>query len=350
MPVTPETLQLVAAARQAVADITDNVTRTLATAWVTAWDQLALDLLLALDDLIATTTEGGGWPTRARIDRAARLQQALDAVAKALDELTQTVRAQAAAAAHSTASAGATTQAGIIASQLPPAGSRAVVLSQLTRWSERDLAAIVDRATQQITALTKPLTAEATAAMKRELVRGVAVGEHPHEAARRMLQRLEGEFNGGLVRAFNIARTEMLDAHRQAARMAQAANADVLNGWVWMASLGRNSCAACWAMHGTEHPASEPGPQGHQQCRCSRTPLVKPWKDLGINVPEPPSVIPDAEQAFRAMSREDQLRVMGPGRLAAYERGDAAWADLATRRDNPGWRPSYVPTPVGQLT
>ncbi|MGI5155814.1 phage minor head protein [Microbispora sp. CA-102843] len=349
MAITQETLQLVAAARQAVDDIADNATRTLAGAWVTAWDQLALDLVLALDELVATT-EGGQWPTRARIERAARLQHALDAVAKALDELTQAVRSQATTAAHSAAQSGASTQAGIIASQLPPTGSRAVVLSQLTRWSERDLAAIVARTTQQITALTRPLTAEATAAMRRELVRGVAVGSHPHEAARRMLQRLEGEFNGGLVRAINIARTEMLDAHRQAAQMAQAANAEVLNGWVWSASLTRNSCAACWAMHGTEHPASEPGPQGHQQCRCSRTPLVKPWRELGINIPEPPSAIPDAEQTFRAMPREDQLRVMGPGRLAAYERGDVAWADLATRRENPGWRPSFVPTPVGQLT
>lgn len=349
MPVTAETLRLVAAARQAVDDILDGTTRTLAGAWVTAWDQLALDLLLALDDLIATIG-GGDWPSRSRIDRAARLQQALDTAARALDELTATVRTHVTNGAQGAASAGITSQAGIIASQMPPTASRAVLLTQLTRWSERDLAAIVARTTEQINAVTKPLTAEATDAMRRELVRGVAVGAHPHDAARRMLARLEGEFNGGLTRAVVIARTEMLDAHRQAARAAQDANAEVLAGWIWMASLSRNSCPACWAMHGTEHPLSEPGPQGHQQCRCSRAPQAKTWRALGINAPEPPSVIPDAEQTFRALPREDQLRVMGPARLAAYERGGVAWNDLAVRRDNPDWRPSYVPTPVRQLT
>jgi hypothetical protein len=347
--VTAETLQLIAAARQAVADIADTTIRTLASAWVTAWDQLALDLLLALDDLIATTT-GGQWPTRARIARAGRLQDALEQVAKALDQLTESVRTQAAAAARGAATTGIQAQAGIIASQLPPSTGRAALLTQLTRWSERDLAAIIARTTEQITATTKPLTAEATAAMRRELVRGVAIGAHPHDAARRMVTRLEGMFNGGLHRAVVIARTEMLDAHREAARAAQDANASVLNGWIWVASLTRNSCAACWSKHGTEHPLSEPGPEGHQQCRCSRTPAVKSWRDLGIRAPEPASVLPDAERTFRALPRAERLQVLGPGRLAAYERGDTAWADLATRRDNPGWRPSYVPTPVRQLT
>ncbi len=347
MPVTAETLALVAAARAALDGISDGAARALTAAWVTAWDRLALDLVLALDEVLAATK--GGWPSRAAIDRAARLQAALDAAARALDELTATAREQATSGARRAAEEGAATQPHLIATQLPYGAARAVTLSRLTRWSERDLAAIVARTTGRITAYTRPLSAEADAAMRRELVRGVAVGDHPNEAARRMLARLEGVFNGGLTRAVTIARTEMLDAHREAARASQAAHGDVLSGWIWVASLTRGSCAACWAMHGTEHPLSEPGPMGHPRCRCSRTPAVKPWKELGFDVPEPPGVVPDAEQAFRALPRADQVHIMGPARLAAWERGDVAWRDLATRRDNPDWRPSYVPTPVRQL-
>lgn len=348
MPVTAETLALVAAARAALDGVADGVARALTAAWVTAWDRLALDLVLALDEVLAATG-GGGWPSRAQIVRAARLQAALEATARALDELTATARAQATAAARRAAEEGAATQAHLIATQLPYGAAQAVTLSRLARWSERDLAAIVARTAERITATSRPLSADADAAMRRELVRGVAVGAHPNEAARRMLTRLEGAFNGGLTRAVTIARTEMLDAHRQAAQASQAVHGEVLSGWVWVASLTRTSCGACWAMHGTEHPSSEPGPLGHPRCRCSRTPVVKPWQELGINVPEPPSVIPDAQATFRELPRADQVHILGRGRLAAWERGDVAWRDLATRRDNPDWRPSYVPTPVRQL-
>ena len=349
MPVTDETLRLVAAARAAVDDVLDGTTRTLAGAWVTAWDNLALDLLFALDDLIATLGTDA-WPTRSRIERAARLQQALQVAAKALDDLTATARAQAATGAQSVAQTGINSQAAIIASQMPPTVSRSVLLAQLTRWSERDLAAIVARTAEQITVLSKPLTEDAVAAMRRELVRGVAVGAHPNEAARRMLTQLEGTFNGGLTRAVTIARTEMLDAHRAAAQAGQDANAGVLSGWIWSSAMTRTTCAACWAMHGTRHPLEQPGPEGHPRCRCSRTPGVKTWRELGINTPEPPSVIPDAEATFRALPRADQLAIMGPGRLAALDRGQISWTGLAQRRTNADWRPSYVPTPVGQLT
>ncbi|MDF5758602.1 phage minor head protein [Spongiactinospora sp. TRM90649] len=349
MPVTADTLALVAAARAAVDDILDATTRTLTGAWVTAWDGLALDLLLALDELLATLA-GGGWPSRARIARAARLQEALEAAARALEELTARVRSETATGARGAVQTGLSAQPGIIASQMPPGLNRAALLSQLTRWSERDLAAIVARTTERITSLTRPLSADAEAAMRRELVRGVAVGANPVDAARAMLARLEGAFNGGLTRAVTIARTEMLDAHRQAAQAGQDANASVLSGWIWSAAMARTTCPACWAMHGTVHRLEEPGPQGHPQCRCARTPAVRPWRELGIDMDDPPSVIPDAQATFRSMSRDDQLAVMGPGRLATLDRGDIAWADLAQRRDNPDWRPSYVPTPVGQLT
>jgi SPP1 gp7 family putative phage head morphogenesis protein len=164
-----------------------------------------------------------------------------------------------------------------------------------------------------------------------------------------MVRQVEGQFNGGLTRALTIARTETLDAYRQAAAAVQDASRDVLEGWVWLAQLDGRGCPACWAMHGTVHPLDEPGPLGHPNCRCSRAPKTQSWRDLGFDMDEPEDQIPDAEQVFQALPRAVQVRIMGPARLGLLDRGEVSWPDLARRKDNPGWRPSWMPVPVQDL-
>lgn len=346
MAVTRETLSLIDELNTAVHALIDDATRDLTAAWAHAWDQLGPRFTTAIDSVLADSPDA--WPARRQIQRHPGLQAALSASTRALDGLATLTATKATGAAHGAAQAGYEAQAGIIASQMPP--NRPVTEAGPVGFAARALAAIIARVTQRITALTRPLGPEADQAMRRELVRGIQLGLNPREIARRIMQALEGAFNGGLTRALVISRTEIMDAYRSAAAAAQNAQRDVVNGWIWIAQLDpRRTCSTCWIMHGTEHPLSEPGPQGHPQCRCSRAPAVLSWSDLGFDIPEPPSLIPDAQARFRSLSREDQLQIMGPGRLAAWERGDVAWSDLARLRDNPGWRPSYVPTPVRDL-
>lgn len=70
---------------------------------------------------------------------------------------------------------------------------------------------------------------------------------------------------------------------------------------------------------------------------------------MGINLPEPPPVGGTARDVFSRLSRADQLAVMGPARLELLDSGRIDWADLAMRRSNPNWRPSYTPRPVSVL-
>lgn len=346
MAFTRETLRLVEQVRATLAQLLDGLVRRLTRAWVRAWDQLADDFTAALDDLLAGQDR---WPSRVQIHRASRLQAAVDAAGRVLDQLMNLVRSETAAAAREAVEAAGRAQPEIIASQLPPGLARDRMLARLHRFSQRSLAAIITRTGERITALTRPLSQEATSAMRRELIRGVALGDNPREAARRMVRRTEGVFNGGLTRAMTIARTEMIDAHRAAAAAGQQASAEVLRGWRWLAALDTRSCPACWAMHGTVHPLTEPGPLGHPQCRCSRAPLTRSWRDLGFDLDEPDDAVPDAQAVFNALPAADQLRIMGPARLTALKGGHIAWADLAGRHENPGWRPSYTTVPLKDL-
>jgi hypothetical protein len=150
------------------------------------------------------------------------------------------------------------------------------------RPRDRSFDVIVQRATEQITARLRPLAPAADAAVRRELIRGVAVGSNPRATAARMVERAGGQFDGGLTRALVISRTETLDAHRAAAKASQDEQAEVLAGWIWLCHLSPRTCPSCLAKHGTFHELDEPGPEDHPQGRCSRMPKVKSWAELGF--------------------------------------------------------------------
>jgi SPP1 gp7 family putative phage head morphogenesis protein len=345
MAIRRQTLRLSNELRIVVQEIADAATRTLVEAWVRAWTQIEREWADAIEDLVSTGD--GNWPTRAQIDRASRAQRALRIATREVMGLAEMSGVTVMAAAEEAVGVAAEWQARLIASQMPRrAGNTAELAVRFDRVSQDALGAIVERTTEKITAFTKPLPQVATEEMKRALVRGVAVGHNPRLAARQMLARAEGAFNGGLTRALTIARTEILDAHRSGAAAAQWANEDVLAGWVWTAQLDKRTCPSCWAQHGNLHQLDETGPNDHQQGRCARVPKAKSWRELGFDVDEPADLIPDARQVFDALPEADQLAVMGTVRAQALRSGSMSWEDLTMRRTTSGWRDSYVPTPV----
>jgi SPP1 gp7 family putative phage head morphogenesis protein len=337
MPVTARTLRLQQALARELAAITDAQVRDLVSAWADAWDEVAPDLQAALAEVVAA----GGKVSRAQMLRAERLRAVLGVIATNLTELATHAGVRLTGDVATVVAQAGAAQAAIVDTQLP-AGSKLVNLQAWSRVDEDTVAAIVKRTTEQITSLTRPLAPEAYQAVRRELIRGVAAGSNPRAVAARMVQRAEGRFNGGLARATMIARTEMLDVHRAAAALGQEQHAEVLAGWVWNTHLDARTCPACIAMAGREFPIEEPGPLGHQNCRCARTPVVRSWADLGFgDLKEPESVLPDAEAWFAGLSEGEQKRILGAGRYEAWRRGDFPISAWAERRSTSGWRDSY---------
>lgn len=347
MAINSATLAVVAWMRQQIRSLTDAEVARLTAAWVEAWDELAPEFSAALTDLLSTA-EGTRVPA-SMVARSRRVQDALthaEAVLVELSRHTDSILVDDLARVILDAAEG---HVQVLQSQLPTADIRAV---DFTRTDPQAMAAIVDRSTQQITSRTLPIPAEQAQVMRQSLIRGIFLGEHPDAVARRILRRTEWGFNGGLARAARIARTEMLDAHREAARRNAVANRDILTGWVWQATLDTDTCISCLANHGREYPVEEFGPIDHPNGRCARVDKVKSMSDLlGLDLDEPDDAIPDAQAWFDALPRADQLAIMGsPKRLDLYLNGDVAWGDLTVRKTNPDWRDSMIPTPVPQLT
>ncbi len=350
MAVTRGTLRLLDGMRISMGEPVDATSERILLAWATAWNEIAAEWDAAIADLIASSDDGE-WPSRRQISRAKRAQKALQVTRTALFNLAEDLPVTVTQALPAMTKDAADWSRRLAASQYPPvAGDAAQVIGTFGRLDTRALSAIVTRTTEQVTTLSQPLTEQMTRAMRSALIRGVAVGDNPRTVAADMLRRLEGVFNGGRNRALVIARTEMLSAYREANRVGEDSMKDVLQGWTWCCALDRRTCVSCLAKHGTEHKLSEPGPDDHQQGRCARLSLTKSWKDLGYAVPEPKSILPNSRTWFDAQPRDDQLLIMGKTRLNLLDSGKVSWDDLTTKRTTPGWRDSWAPTPLKDLT
>lgn len=342
MAINENTLHEIATLRVTIDRHVNEATARQITAWAAAWAELQATWQDTMDELTAQARDGR-WPARRTVLRSEKVRQALadtrDALERLIGESGATITGELPTMVRATINGGRR----VIETQLPPGHGLT-----LADPDTAALDAIVRRTATDITALHRPLPAQVERSMRATLVRGVAVGENPRQAAAEMLRRARGDFDGGLTRALVIARTEMLDAHRAAGMASDHANATVVAEWEWLSALDRRTCPSCWAMHGSRHPISEAGPDDHQQGRCTRMTVAKSWRDLGFDIPEPASLTRDAETVFRALPRNDQVAVMGAARLAKLDSG-TPWADLAVKRSTVGWRDSWAPTPVKDL-
>lgn len=350
MAISRNTLRLLRALVTDVGGRADDTVRSLTEGWLRAWDELEPAWQAAIGEVVAVAAVTGRWPSPWEL---ARIQAVASAVVRTEQALTLLAVEAGVTVGGATATVVAATAAAepvLIASQLPTAMAAGAAATYAARIVPSALDVIVRRTTEQITSLTRPLSDEASEAVRRALILGIAVGDNPVTAARDMVRRVEGAFNGGLARAINVARTEMLGAYRETSQYTHETNADVLASWIWHSALQPNTCPGCWSMHGREFGLDVAGPDDHQSGRCARLPKAKSWSELGIyDVDEPADQTSDAQALFAALPRAQQLAIMGRARLGLLDSGAAEWGDLPVRRDNPNWRPSYVPRTVRDL-
>ncbi|NUL43854.1 phage head morphogenesis protein [Cellulosimicrobium funkei] len=347
MALTDKVLQILAASRDAIGELADQQVISLVGAWVDSWDGLANELESALDDLMAAADDGR--VTASQVSRSQRLRAALAVAEGEAERLRQYAADNITADVPTVVQTAAETSRAVMAAQLPPAAQN---LQEWVPLNENTLTAIVARTTQQIHASSLPLSGEMIGAMRRELVNGISVGDNPRTTGRKIMTRLEGNFNGGLSRATRIARTELLDAGRATSHASAQANQSMIEARVWVASLDSRTCTSCLAQHGTEWPVDQFGPEDHQQGRCTFVDKTKTWAELGFTGIEDDDrdLAAERDAWFENLTDETQRAVMGPARLELFKSGAIGWDDMTTRKDNPNWRPAHYETPVKDLT
>jgi SPP1 gp7 family putative phage head morphogenesis protein len=175
--------------------------------------------------------------------------------------------------------------------------------------------------------------AEASKATSDRLVQAIVLGHGPRQIAR----DLRADFGGSLTKALTIARTEVLRSYRQAAHQTYKKNSDVIDGWIWQASLSGRTCPACIALNGTFHTVDETL-DDHVNGKCTMLPKTKPWADLGFGGVEETSIeIESGEDWFARQAEKTQRSVLGDAGFEAYNSGAVKLGDFVGTNYSPQW-------------
>lgn len=147
------------------------------------------------------------------------------------------------------------------------------------------------------------------------LVVGIVAGQGPRKTASAVREAMGTTASHALT----VTRTETLRAYREA-RIDSMRQSRVVEAWTWVCSFGPRTCPACWAMHGTVHPISEPF-GSHPNCRCSPVPRTISWAELGIDAPDTTPFVESGSSVFARLPAGEQQRILGPGGHALYRNG-----------------------------
>lgn len=193
--------------------------------------------------------------------------------------------------------------------------------------------------------LRQSMTAKAVQAVEDAVARVVTGNLGPREAARLLVTEAGKASGVGLDRALCVTRTESLRAYREAQR-GRWADSGVVQAYRRTAAQDERTCLGCIVLDGSVWPITEPL-EDHPNGRCAMVPVfivggqvISSWGDA-----------PSARDWLAGAGEETQLAVMGPGRYAAWKRGDVALEDMARRVEDPTGRfgGAWVPRTVADI-
>lgn len=180
--------------------------------------------------------------------------------------------------------------------------------------------------------ILKEVAPDATNRVRDAFLQGVGSGQTPTQ----IINGVREHLGGNMARMLTIVRTEDMRAYRSSTLRAFQENNDVIDGWVWVASLTGDACAMCIAMHGTEHDINDEM-DSHPNCRCVQAPKTKSYSVLGYGARDLDLGFESGEDWFARQSTDTQQRVLGGAKFAAYQDGKISLADCVKRTQNRDW-------------
>jgi hypothetical protein len=147
------------------------------------------------------------------------------------------------------------------------------------------------------------------------------------------------EYGVGLTDSMRMMRTSQLYSYRQASRAVTMANADVLQGQVWCATLDDVCCDSCVALHGTWFPADAIC-DDHHNGHCA----LLPWID-GVENP----VGQTGEEWFNEQDEKTQVDRLGQTKYDLYKGGQMNFSDLSHTYEDPVFGTMRGATPLWEI-
>ena len=173
-----------------------------------------------------------------------------------------------------------------------------------------------------------------TYAVRRGIVQGESYGQITKRiVATKALQYKDGVTALNMRQAQALVSTAVAHTANEARQTFYGANDDLIKGVQWVSTLDARTTPICQSRDGTIYPVdSGPRPPAHFRCRSATTPVLKSWKELGINLEEAPSgtrasmdgQVPEAETYqtwLKKKSAAFQDEVLGPSRGKLFREG-----------------------------
>jgi SPP1 gp7 family putative phage head morphogenesis protein len=173
-----------------------------------------------------------------------------------------------------------------------------------------------------------------------ELERAIRLGAAEGQTVGQMVQRVRGtranKFTDGILyttrrKAEAIVRTSINNVSNAARQETFAQNDDIIKGIKWVATLDTRTCPVCGGLDGK---VFKPGtahrqPPAHINCRCTMTPVLKSYRELGLDVADAPvgarasmnGAVPSDvtyNKWLRRQPKEVQDQILGPSRAALF--------------------------------
>lgn len=140
--------------------------------------------------------------------------------------------------------------------------------------------------------------------------------------------------------AENTARTVQLWSYRRATHESYRANANLLDGWVWIATLDARVCLSCLSQHGRKFSLDETL-NDHHRGRCTPVPLVKgtSWH----------ANMQTGADWFAAQSEGVQRELMGKGMYDLYTGGRFDWTKASRIYTDPVYGDMRRASTLGEM-
>ncbi len=183
---------------------------------------------------------------------------------------------------------------------------------------------------------------------------GVAQGETVDQMVRRIRGSATGKrgvYDGGVLQASTrsataLVRTAVAHVNTVARQEFYDANADLIKGYQYTATLDARTCLVCAPLDGKVYAVDEFRPElpQHFNCRCLYVPVIKSWKELGLDIADAPEgtrasmngQVPETltyQQWLRQQPQSIQNDVLGKGRAAMFRAGTPL-TDMRDRQGN----------------